>query len=85
MPDPLQVERPVREGQKPPPTVGKRYRFTDFVGACWEATFAGHETVQDPDDGTCLRLHFEDHGYVNAKGHRICRPCAAIRRRRRRT
>lgn len=56
------AEAPVREGQKPPPTIGERYVFTDFVGAAFEATFAGYETVQDPEDGTCLRLHFEDHG-----------------------
>lgn len=46
-----------RDGQKPPPTIGSRYRFTDFVGASFEATFAGHSTV----DGA-LRLEFEDRG-----------------------
>lgn len=50
-----------REGQKPPPVAGERYRFTDFVGASFEATFSGYETVQEPE-GTCLCLHFEDRG-----------------------
>jgi hypothetical protein len=48
----------MRPGQKPPPTVGERYRFTDFVGATFVATFAGYHTT---DEGL-LHLDFEDHG-----------------------
>ena len=49
------------EAQKPPPKVGERYRFVDFLGASFVATFTGHETVQ-LEDGPHLRLHFEDRG-----------------------